>query len=160
MIEIPGTFFSCDNSDPLSQWCWSDLRTRGLKAHFHSPGTANDTFMLTLDIHIVPYVIYIYIYNTRFFSDSLMHHMVGTLTDVEKTHPFWDVTFFQVAPRPSWLGLVRMPRSFSMRSTRASRAMSIEDKCWEAKCRISRRLGGGFKDFLCSPLFGEDFQFD
>ena len=26
------------------------------------------------------------------------------------------------------------------------------------KKRIS--LGGGFKDFLCSPLFGEDFQFD
>ena len=22
------------------------------------------------------------------------------------------------------------------------------------------RLGGGFKYFLCSPLFGEDFQFD
>ena len=21
-------------------------------------------------------------------------------------------------------------------------------------------LGGGFKHFLCSPLFGEDFQFD
>ena len=47
------------------------------------------------------------------------------LTDVEKPIPF-EVTFFQVAPRPSWLGLVRMPRSFSMRSTRASRAMSLK----------------------------------
>ena len=53
-----------------------------------------------------------------------MHHMV-VLTDVEKPIPF-EVTFFQVAPRPSWLGLVRMPRSFSMRSTRASRAMSLK----------------------------------
>ena len=25
---------------------------------------------------------------------------------------------------------------------------------------LQANLGGGFKDFLFSPLFGEDFQFD
>ena len=26
--------------------------------------------------------------------------------------------------------------------------------------RVGTLLGGGFKDFLCSPLFGEDSHFD
>ena len=26
--------------------------------------------------------------------------------------------------------------------------------------QMFNQLGGGFKYFLCSPLFGEDFQFD
>jgi len=34
---------------------------------------------------------------------------------------------------------------------------SIKDMYWS---KYSKRLVGGFKDFLCSPLFGEDSHFD
>ncbi len=31
---------------------------------------------------------------------------------------------------------------------------------WDVSSVVSSQLGGGFKHFLFSPLFGEDFQFD
>ena len=37
---------------------------------------------------------------------------------------------------------------------------SLSAKTIDGFLAVKKKRGGGFKDFLCSPLFGEDFQFD
>ena len=44
---------------------------------------------------------------------------------------------------------------------RSRRQQLVEDAALSRLVlKVNTELGGGFKDFLFSPLFGEDFQFD
>ena len=61
----------------------------------------------------------------------------------------WDILIFAKNEPRDIMGVALVMRTFEM--------------LWQGglfQQKVLLLLGGGFKDFLCSPLFGEDSHFD
>ncbi len=52
-----------------------------------------------------------------------------------------------------FIGFFKAPRRFNSATLKSKASLKGNESS-------KHHLGGGFKDFLFSPLFGEDFQFD